>query len=525
MICKLTEWLTIVNQLYFLFFGRSRNSIDGSADSTYEALFNEEGTNSSQTRDAIRQSVLKSFASVRVWLFDAPCEKSTDTRQRLNITMTTPSFRSQVRALRGALAVQLAEPTLFSGRALKGKNLEPMIHQITASLNTGEAVMPKSAFLMMVLAEIQKTGNKYDRTMRDELIVQQRGIDEDIVKTGYIITEAAAMDTFRSSLTVLQHKMHVEFEDSIGNFKGDNFQDVVRDTDAQIQVVMSGLIEQFQGIYRKKFFDWFRIMRFSIENEIDATLSELENSIRNGSIRMTKGQLNDELDQVLMSSMTRMTCNGLYEYSGTEIDDTREQISKTVSVRKDLINQLFQNFLEAVARELNEVVSNALQTLQSNIGNHVEKLKSKNSKGFSIALLQEVMKREQNDLFQSLIATSAGKAYESQLVETFLAATAAPLDSACSSVYETAKLAAFADAAARACADQTKTVNLLSSRINMFTGNKLNKEANRLMGGIITKAMSATSGWQCDKVEKQNFITHSMITSFAAKYLQGGLYD
>jgi hypothetical protein len=66
----------------------------------FHSLFDPENNSESETRDRIRQEVLRSFASVKVWLFDAPTDSVQALKSKLTIDKTTFIFREQIRELR-----------------------------------------------------------------------------------------------------------------------------------------------------------------------------------------------------------------------------------------------------------------------------------------------------------------------------------------------------------------------------------------------------------------------------------------
>jgi len=113
-------------------------------------LFDEENNADSITRDQIRKEVLAAFSSVRVWLFDSPCDSVKKLKNKLTIDMTTPEFRSQVRDLRHVLAGQLKEPMFFAGQPFTGDSMGPLIALVASALNKGEAVLPQSTYTAML---------------------------------------------------------------------------------------------------------------------------------------------------------------------------------------------------------------------------------------------------------------------------------------------------------------------------------------------------------------------------------------
>ena len=116
----------------------------------HKALFNEERIPEATTRDQIRRDVIQSFASITVWLFDAPTESTKLLKTKLSYDVTSNTFKTQLGKLRRSLVSQLREPTLFAGKELTGHNMGLLVKQVAHSLNNGELVMPSSAYAGMV---------------------------------------------------------------------------------------------------------------------------------------------------------------------------------------------------------------------------------------------------------------------------------------------------------------------------------------------------------------------------------------
>ena len=71
--------------------------------------------------------------------------------------------------LRATLSQQLAEPTLVAGNMLRGRSYGPLTSQIAVSLNSGQIVLPSSAFLNMMRHEMHEVEKQYEREMRESI--------------------------------------------------------------------------------------------------------------------------------------------------------------------------------------------------------------------------------------------------------------------------------------------------------------------------------------------------------------------
>lgn len=138
---------------------RDWQAVDSNESDVQADLFRPEGNAAGRARDLIRAEVLAAFASVRVWLLDAPAS-SEQLKTKLTIEATSGKFRAQVRALRGAMCQQMRSAVPSTGRfnlhaslaqqAVYGRDLGPLLRSVVASINTGAPVMPQSAFLNML---------------------------------------------------------------------------------------------------------------------------------------------------------------------------------------------------------------------------------------------------------------------------------------------------------------------------------------------------------------------------------------
>lgn len=136
---------------------RDWQAVDSTETDVLHDLLQAEGTSSGRSRDLIRTELRACFASIRVWLFDSPVSNSEFLKNKLTIEMCTARFRSQVRALRSALSQQLRTGTMFSASTsamLMGKDLQPFIKTIAASLASGSPVLPQSAFANMLKEDV-----------------------------------------------------------------------------------------------------------------------------------------------------------------------------------------------------------------------------------------------------------------------------------------------------------------------------------------------------------------------------------
>lgn len=106
-------------------------------------LFRQEpNTSETALRNKIRLDLHAAFASIQVWLFDAPTDLVADLKKKLSLEKTSSTFKSQIRSLRSALTTQLTQPVVFGGQVLTGRMLHGAVTRMVDSLNSGQVVLP-----------------------------------------------------------------------------------------------------------------------------------------------------------------------------------------------------------------------------------------------------------------------------------------------------------------------------------------------------------------------------------------------
>lgn len=144
---KFSLFTLILHQLltYFIVQSvfRDWQAVGSDANSTYEMLFGAEvNTPETALRNKIRLDLHAAFASIQVWLFDAPTDLVSDLKKKLTIEKTSIHFKQQLRSLRSALATQLTQPVVFGGQVLSGRMLHGAVERMVDSLNSGQVVLP-----------------------------------------------------------------------------------------------------------------------------------------------------------------------------------------------------------------------------------------------------------------------------------------------------------------------------------------------------------------------------------------------
>lgn len=89
--------------------------------------------------------------------------------------MTSAAFQKQVRVFREMLSSQLQQPTITATTMLTSNNLNPLISRIAQALNTGNVVLPSSAYVGMMQQELDVMMTQTSDNIRE--LVQQFSSD------------------------------------------------------------------------------------------------------------------------------------------------------------------------------------------------------------------------------------------------------------------------------------------------------------------------------------------------------------
>jgi hypothetical protein len=100
-------------------------------------------------RNATRKQLGKAFASIRVWLFPAPCAGVVN--KKLAFSDLSEDFRGKVQELRAVTAIQLAEPTLFAQQKLSFGLLSDALSQVVVGMNDPAAWHLRPAGMLQVI--------------------------------------------------------------------------------------------------------------------------------------------------------------------------------------------------------------------------------------------------------------------------------------------------------------------------------------------------------------------------------------
>ena len=164
---------------------------DGTKDSVYKTLFTQERSNAPDAlaRNQIRTVLETSFESISIWLLPPPVEKTTDLNKELREGDLSAAFKTQVEELRHALAEQVKTPHHFCGKVLTGPKIASLVPAIVQTLNSGDQVMPRSAYASLVAAEVTRVQATYLKRLQKALAAVKEEATKTPVTTSKLKTQ------------------------------------------------------------------------------------------------------------------------------------------------------------------------------------------------------------------------------------------------------------------------------------------------------------------------------------------------
>jgi hypothetical protein len=151
---------------------------DGTKDTVYKTLFTQERSLAPDAvaRNQIRSVLENAFESISIWLLPPPVERTTDLNKELRAGDLSDAFKTQVTALRHALAEQVKTPHHFCGKVLTGPKIASLVPALVQTLNDGNQVLPRSAYANLIAAEVARVQASYLKKLQKALAaVKQQG--------------------------------------------------------------------------------------------------------------------------------------------------------------------------------------------------------------------------------------------------------------------------------------------------------------------------------------------------------------
>jgi hypothetical protein len=385
---------TKFSHLHIVF--RDWQAVGSSPTSVFGALFDREGVAESATRDRIRDEVLANFASVRVWLFDAPTESAKALKSRLTIDVTTAAFRQQLRDFRLALAQQLKEPTTIAGQVLTGRNLGPVMNEFGKALNSGQVVMPHSAFVNMITLEINNLRNRYENELTQ--------LSKDWLKTqckpdsnGFLPTEARVLGEFSEKLDAVVEAFVEESKRTFGDdFAGGivllsgTHTDSVNSLRRHCEQLSSHLLSS----YRLEFSNWLRTQRQNAEAAAEAKLRKLLDA---NAIYGPK-KLEKIFNDIILDAKVSIGVS-VYQSTG-EMADAVAQLDRFIGQQISAISAEHQS---RISKAMPELVNSECQRLLASIPATITRLSKTNPTGVDSSQVEEALNSQYNAALRTIL--------------------------------------------------------------------------------------------------------------------------
>jgi hypothetical protein len=350
---------------------RDWQAADSDPAAVLHHLFDAEGSSEGATRDQIRKDVLGSFSSVSVWLFDAPSESTAALKTELTIDRTSEAFRGQVRSLRKTLAEQLKEPTLFAGRPLTGKTVVPLIKLVADTLNSGETVMPHSAYVSMMKTEVEQFRRQLEVSMKAAMEQQLQAVNVNAEHHEGFLTEQAAVDGVRAVLDSLVEEFQNSCSSNVGDLSEDMREMVMSDTSSVVARMKEGVLEMFVSVYRGKYTQWLMGARRRAEAVYETAVKAVEAA----KWPFLEDALEEKLEALLITALNSLGGNNsssdTTNNESEELKDARKQLRTHCELRAVTVRAANKMRLESSRAEATAMVTYATNTMRQFVDDKV----------------------------------------------------------------------------------------------------------------------------------------------------------
>ena len=406
------------SHLHIVFRDWQFESGEAAVQQAFARIFELEGTRESQTRDAIRQEVLDSFESVRVWLFDTPTDTS-KLRGKLTLGVTSAAFRQQLREFRHALSQQMSEPLNFAGRPLTGRTVAPLMKSIVSSLNDGGSVLPDSAFANMMRAELEQLRNRLDKQIN---LSAQEVLGNITAKSqegpnSFIASEPEATAALREELDGLVAAFEVDKLAAVGEITDDLARRVVGDTAAEVLRIRGNVERSFITAYQAAFGSWLRGARQRAE-EIIATLAlnmlSRENGLTTTALETTFSTAWDDATGVL----------GVSRYSSSDttkesVDDVAQQVRRVWTAEFEKAISINEKRQQQEKARIKALLAVAITKMEGVLQSEAQALSTLFPTGFPRSTLEEKLNEVYHAELAALQTAAAGGSFSDSVEENF----------------------------------------------------------------------------------------------------------
>eukprot|EP01035_Chromulina_nebulosa_P023582 gene23582-30580_t len=371
--------------------------------STFDLLFNMEEGEAAIVRNQIRQDVLASFESVKVWLFEAPMKMVSDLRKVLKFTDTTAKFKSQIRELRATLSTQLMKPTVCSGMTLTAKIFPPFIEEIVLALNTSGAVMPSSAFLTMLRAKMSDFRQKHENEIKQCVERVLATIDEDADSEAgrSYPTEEEALKILADGLDNIQRSFDDDIEQHFVTMGGELVGQVTADYPHQMKVVREEHEHQFLMAFKNKYSQWLIESRKAAEAWLDDEFQAIEHSPP-----VAESELLEKLNDLLVKAVNKV--GGYQHEENIHVKDSIDLLRRYHKMLLDRILTINQEKLSLEGEKAIALLKKYIETMRKEISATVTRFSKEAPTGYGIKVLEGTLDKIFFELDGSLKEESSG---------------------------------------------------------------------------------------------------------------------
>jgi len=429
---------------------RDWQSVGSDEASVTDILFSAEKGKDAQTRNQIREEVRDAFASIRVWLFEAPTDSVQALRQVLTIDVTTPRFRQQVRDFRAVLAQQLSEPVLFAQRPLTGKTICSMMTDVVQTLNRGEVILPASTYLTMMKEEVTQLTHSFEEEVKEVVTKAMHSVDKDrrhVIEVelpdkkkhslSLYLNCSDALQVFRSLADVALQSALKQIHDVIGlppsttasaSTSVTPYELLYRESGDRLRRQVEEAQKSFELHYLHHLQHYLRHTRQRLEAEMEATATSLRRSPPSFS---TSKECRDFLEVVLVERHVSEVNPSQYYTSATSgaSASVKQEVDDVIALLRRFSQPLLQQCLTSCEETLKKrkdtmdaIYANIRQTMEAHIPVMLQRLTSQHKKGFSTSVLCHALDEEYQRLdaqLRHLLATSVTPPASTTVVEEY----------------------------------------------------------------------------------------------------------
>jgi len=380
---------------------RDWSSVDGTQDSVYRTLFDQELGQEANVRNQIRRDVIAAFESVQIHLFDPPVERTADLKKELTINMTTGQFRAQVRNLRELMVQQLKQSTVVGGVVLTGSNVCKVVDLVVDSLNRGQTVQPAAMYTSMMRAEVDLLRTQIDDHMRRSESEQLQALESYCRDGSKLIgRESDELSKLSKSLDAIIADFQQQVAEMTKSLSGETLRNVNQDPQGErLKRSKEDRVNSFKQNYRQVFAKWLDAALKVAKRDIDDTISRLEKEKFSN-----KAQIEARLKEIVDSvCATRV---GLGIFPSNDLASAVEAVKKYASEASSRIYKALEVLAVKERDTFQKSFLAAIKEMEDSISKTARDLSKSHPTGYGIVRLEETL----NELFfqkQEILETQA----------------------------------------------------------------------------------------------------------------------